>query len=329
MSFARPLLFIRPVRLETADYARYVTLHNAVEPEHPTTSEDAELTVKGRDPRLEHAHFFAGLSGEVVGYARYSQLTDRYHPQTFSVHVRTHPEWRKRGVGSALFDHLTKELKAFKPLLLLTGADEDRADAQRFATSRGFVEEAQYWESRLDITKFDAAPYEALFEKVDRLDLDIRPLSEFMDDTPDYEQRMYDLDWELGLDEPVPAPRTKPDYEPWIKNYFEHPRFTPESILIARDGTRWVGMSELRPTPKEGVIGNWFTALHQDYRGQGIATAMKVKNILWARSQGYREVRTDNNTLNRPMLTINERLGFVKQPAYVAFKKEIDDGSNL
>ena len=318
-----PDLSIRPVRLEDDDYARYVALHGAVEPEHPTSKEDVERFLKGRDPKLEHAHFFAEKDGDVLGYARYGQQTDRYHPQTFRVHVRVHPEWRSQGIGGKLYEHVLAELEPLNPLLLLTGADEDRPQAQNFATSRGFVEEARYWESRLDVTTFDAGPYEALLEKVAAGELDISPLSDIMDATPDYKQRMYELDMQLTDDEPAPYERTRPDAEPWIKNYFDDPRITPEAILIARAGDTWVGLSELRPTPKEGVVGNWFTALHHDYRGQGTATAMKVRNILWARAQGYREIRTDNNTLNRPMLNINERLGFVKQPVYIAYKQDV------
>ena len=314
---------IRPLKLGPTDYARYVRLHSLVEPDHPTTLEDAEKTIKGRDPKLEHAHYFAELDGEVVGYARYSQLRDRYHPQTFSLHVRTHPAWRRRGVGASLYQHLSEKLEPFSPLLFVSGATEDRPDALRFLKTRGFGEEARYFESRLDLATFNETPYTDLLRTVAEGPLDVRPLAEIMPGTPDYRQRMFDLDWQLTLDEPAPYEHTKPEPEAWIENYFEHPRFSPDSILIARDGDTWVGISELRLTPKEGVIGNWFTALHQNYRGQGIATAMKVRNILWAHEQGYREIRTDNNSLNRPMLNINERLGFIKQPAYIGFRKEL------
>ncbi|HEU5317585.1 MAG TPA: GNAT family N-acetyltransferase, partial [Chloroflexota bacterium] len=57
------------------------------------------------------------------------------------------------------------------------------------------------------------------------------------------------------------------------------------------------------------------------YRGKGIAMALKVRGVRYAREHGYREIRTNNDTANRPMLRINEAMGFVKQPAWIIFHK--------
>ena len=43
----------------------------------------------------------------------------------------------------------------------------------------------------------------------------------------------------------------------------------------------------------------------------------------YARDHGYREIRTWNDTRNRPMLRINEAMGFVKQPSSINFEKAL------
>ena len=46
--------------------------------------------------------------------------------------------------------------------------------------------------------------------------------------------------------------------------------------------------------------------------------------VAFARARGYREIPTRNNTRNRPMLRINEAMGFAKQPAWVVSQKLLD-----
>ena len=50
--------------------------------------------------------------------------------------------------------------------------------------------------------------------------------------------------------------------------------------------------------------------------------ALKLRTIGYARNAGYREIRTWNST-NRPMLAINEALGFARQPAWITFGKDL------
>lgn len=43
--------------------------------------------------------------------------------------------------------------------------------------------------------------------------------------------------------------------------------------------------------------------------------------MAYAKTHGYREIRARNDALNTPMLHINERLGFVREPAWIGFEK--------
>jgi hypothetical protein len=45
--------------------------------------------------------------------------------------------------------------------------------------------------------------------------------------------------------------------------------------------------------------------------------------VRYAQARGAREIRTWNNTRNRPMLRINEAMGFQKQPVWIEFEKSL------
>ena len=71
------------------------------------------------------------------------------------------------------------------------------------------------------------------------------------------------------------------------------------------------------------VLWVGFTGVRREVRGRGIATALKLESIRYAREQGYREIRTMNNALNQSMLRINEALGFRREPAWITFEKKL------
>jgi RimJ/RimL family protein N-acetyltransferase len=86
----------------------------------------------------------------------------------------------------------------------------------------------------------------------------------------------------------------------------------------------------LRVVTVAGVLYQGITGPRREYRGRGLARALKLRTIEYARAQGKREIRTWNDTLNAPMLAINVKLGFVRQPAWITFEKilEPDNGGS-
>ena len=69
-----------------------------------------------------------------------------------------------------------------------------------------------------------------------------------------------------------------------------------EAFLAVRDG-RYVGFT--------GALG---TAVDPAFRGQGIATALKLRAVSYARDHGLVTLHTSSG--NPVMLRINEQLGF-------------------
>jgi len=74
------------------------------------------------------------------------------------------------------------------------------------------------------------------------------------------------------------------------------------------------------------VLHQGLTGVLRDERGQGIARALKLRTIDYGRANGFREIRTLNDSLNGPMLAINVALGFVREPAWITFGKDLSAG---
>jgi GNAT superfamily N-acetyltransferase len=83
-------------------------------------------------------------------------------------------------------------------------------------------------------------------------------------------------------------------------------------------------MTEIRCSEaSEYPLFQELTGTLKAYRGLGIATTLKLKGFEWARDNGYTVIRTWSNSFNKPMLALNEKLGFVRQAADIAFKKTL------
>lgn len=317
----RPALRLRPLARSEGDYVQLTRLWNATEPDHPVTVEETRFDHESRPAKIRWGGVLAELARKVVGYASYSHQELTFHPQRFQVGVRVLPEHGRQGIGSALYQALLKVLAPLEPLELQATVDEARPWALAFAEKRGFREVARFFESRLSLGSFDPSPYAGLEAKLAGQGIRLALLSELTETTPDYRERIYWLDWICTQDEPLTDAPVKPEREAWLAQHFGRPDFRPDTYLVALDGERWIGLNQLRPLADSRVVYNGFTAVLRAYRGRGVATALKVKNLRWALQQGYHEVRTWNSSLNGPMLAVNQRLGFVREPADIAMKK--------
>ncbi len=319
----------RPARVDIRefrpeDYPSYVELLSQVEPEYPSTVEE----VRYEDEHFDRSKYFflrvvATRPGrdEVLGAAELQHSPWAFRPDRYWTWLGVRTDARGGGIGTRLYDRILAEARGRGGTALRLSVREDLAEAIAFAERRGFKERERTWESRLDLAAYDPAKFEARAALPPGIA--ITTLAVELKRNPEALRSLYELDTALSPDVPRLDPFTAPTFE-MFRDMITGPGYAPEACFLAKDGDRWIGMSNVfRSEGDPKILYTGFTATRREYRGKGIAWAMKVRAVAWAKAGGYRELRTWNSTLNAPMLSINVRLGFVKQPAWITFGADI------
>lgn len=324
-------LVIRPFDEQSdADYESLVAIGNSIEPDSPRTAGEVRDGDSRREPHIKHERFVAEMNGVVVGEGGYGQSPWNYHPRRFWVGMGVKPEFQGKGIGAALYETILEAVCAHDPLRVTSGTRADRERALRFLADRGFVEEMREWESRLDVPAFDFAPYEAerAEQRVEEAGICLTTMGRLAHD-PKRDRKIHALENQLGADVPSTDPHTDVTMEQWRKMLLESPNFLPDGYQVAvHEATgAYVGLSMLFARQADRDLDTGLTGVSRDWRRKGIALALKLRAIRFAKEYGAPRIRTENEINNRGMLGINERLGFVKQPAWIILVKRVAEAA--
>ncbi len=311
---------IRPFIVD--DYDTMVAIEALLFPDYAHDADEWRRRDETRPDYIRWGRFVAEKDGKIIGHSGFDQNTTMYHPQKFGIGIGVHPDFQGQGVGSALYDVIFDALAPFNPITIRSQAQEGRENGIRFLAQRGFIEEQRDFESRLDVNAFDATPFADAEKRVTDAGIKIKSVAELADD-PDRDHKLYEMDWAITLDMPAPDTQTKPAYEHFRTNTLDSPHFVPESWFVALDGDQYVGETQLWKSPGDPDLYTGATGVLREYRRKGIALALKLRAIAYAKSVNCARVKTWNCTTNRPMLSINEALGFQKEPAWIAYANHL------
>lgn len=304
------------------DIQSWVGIHNQNFPENPRSIE-----VMRHDDSLwnNQEHFRQRLvaeeAGHVVGTAVLEHMPWQFHPGKYRLSVEVAPSRQRQGIGSALYGAQVATARERGAVQVRGEAQESMTHVVDFLAHRDFEEVQRTWESRLDVARFEFSRFEGAEARALGQGITLTTLAD-EGLTENVLQGVYELDVACSADEPSLDPITSPPFEVWVKDGFEAPYSLPEAYFLAKDGDRYVGLSGLfKSLSMPDVLQQGFTAVARDYRGRGIALALKIRGVNFAQARGYREIRTHNNSRNRPMLRINEAMGFEKQPVWIEFAR--------
>ncbi|SRR5579884_421866 len=323
---------IRP--FDPGDYGAIVSVMNLAAPRSPTTVARVRDWDENRPARLKAGRWVVEAKDAIVAVGAFSQSPDLYHPQKFQIAIHVHPAHQGRGIGSSLFDVVTGQLQPHDPIGYQGRAYADDERALRFLVQRGFQEDFRTWESVLDVERFDPSPWQGLEEQLRAQGIQIRSLAEIGDD-PGRDRQIFELERDTMRDIPSPPSVTshREDLTPeqieerfarYVERALHHPDRPPESFFVARRGGEYIGLSYFELDREHRIAEILMTGVTREYRGRGVGTALKVRGVRYACDHGYRTIITGNDTLNRPILAINDRLGFVRQPQLIFFEKSLE-----
>jgi ribosomal protein S18 acetylase RimI-like enzyme/RimJ/RimL family protein N-acetyltransferase len=318
-------LVIRP--FEDRDYPAIAEVLKAAWPDE-AHSEAALREEDDHAPNIKWGRFVAEVEGQVVGEGEYTQFEGMYHPQKFAAWVTVKPMFRSQGIGKALYRQVLAALQPHDPISILSSTREDQPHALAWLKKLGFAEKMRYWESRLDVVGFDFTPWAGRMEAVEAAGFALKSLKELEADK-EHRQKLYDLWLEARQDVPRPEEMSEVSFEDYCKWVFESRYYLPEAHFVAIDKTtgQYVALSTLWKTDGD-YLSTGLTGTRRAYRRKGLALALKLKGIRFAKAYGTKEIRTGNETGNRAMLAINEALGFVKQPAWIDYVLTLQETSS-
>jgi len=304
-----------------------VEISNLLYAPHKTTEAEARYD----DEHFDKKYFLRRWVGEdpedgaAVATAEISHMPWSFHPQKFWMDLEVHPEWQRRGIGQAMYEAMGEELRARDAIVLRSSARESMMHSVHWLEKRGFVEKMRNWESHLDVASVDGAKFAP--KATVPQGVEIVTLAGEQAKDPGCLRRVFDMVNEIGPDIPNPDVFTASTYEMFLSG-IENPDSLHDGYFLAKAGGRYVGISNLwRSEGSPDVLYQGLTGVVREHRGRGLAWALKMRTIAYAREHGFRQIRTWNNTMNRPILNINEALGFVKQPVWITFQKDLAPGA--
>lgn len=316
---------IRP--FEPRDYPAAVEVANRSYPEYRDTVEEWKHRDRHRNPELVLKRFVAEVEGRVVGVASFEHEEGMFHPHKFEVSVTVDPDWRRRGIGRQLYERLMAELAPQAPIGFHSSTREDQADARAFLERRGFREAMRNWENHLHMADFDPSRFAGAIEAVEAQGIVLRSFAELRASDPGFFPKLYTTVDELHHDVPHPGGTTSVDYAHWVERISHNPNLMPEGYFIACDGVAYAGLSTLYRSEVEDYLFTGLTGVRRPYRRRGIALALKLKALDFARAKGYQLIKTWNASTNTGMLAINEALGFRRQPAWIFYTCDLAQAS--
>ncbi|MCA9919073.1 MAG: GNAT family N-acetyltransferase [Anaerolineales bacterium] len=315
---------IRPFQPTDADYEAIAAVEKAVYPENADKVED----FKHRDASREAEQFFKRWvvveDGRITAFAQLQQQIHSSTPGRYRFSIIVHPEFERRGVGTAVYDQIwqTLQTRQPQPTILESGTYQHLPQSIRFLEKRGFQQVMRWVITRVELPEFEITHFEPLIAKLQVQGITFATLPALQQQDENWLEKLHELDWQLVQDEPLPYTPKKMPQAQFKKLFIESPNVLPDGWIIALENGRTIGNSNLEKGPLPGGLSTGFTGVLRNYRRRGLATALKALSMNWAKQAGHQFIRTGNEE-NNPMLTLNKKLGFKEVTASLAFEKQL------
>lgn len=303
------------------DFTPLAQIYNEIYTDRATFTAEKLKASEDRTPKhLFREFYIAEQNEQVVAACLLTQDQLFSKPGWYFMNIWVRPLFQRQGVGGYLFDHLLKKSSELKATKLQCATYDTFKPSIRFLEKLGFAESYRNFESRMELSQFNPNDYSSLDEKLEKNGITLHHLSDLKD--PNHRQKIYAL--QANLEREVPGSELRAvlsfaDF--WSKADIDHP--DGEFFCVAMKQGEYIGLHFGSPPPGS----EWFmvrvTGVLPQFRHLGVATALKARGMIYAKQKGMPGAFTWNDSRNQPILTLNEKFGFKRQPACVQFAKEL------
>lgn len=297
---------IRKAGSDDADLARIASVINAVTPDDPASIDEmrwADATYPGS------ARFVAELESRPVGVGTVGRIY--MNPPEFDAlwaTIAVVSDARRLGIGSTLLAAISEHALAASKGWLHVPATEGRPEGIDFLVHRGYTEYERSKMVRLDLAGLAAPPVE--------IPAGVRLTT--LAERPELVPAIHAVALEAFPDIPGgDAPDAVGDLAEFRARDVDRLGIRHDAFMVAiANGTdRVVGYASLIMIPgSQTVAWHDMTAVVREWRGRGVARALKSATIGWAIANGLDALETGNDVDNASMRAVNARLGFQPMP---------------
>lgn len=273
-------------------------------------------------------HIFTAIAvdqqGEQVGF--YWALINKFQPDKVTLYLYVNPRFRCKGIGNQLFDDVFKLLIRNGCREFKCNVPEEDPDGLVFMSHRGFEQILHSIAMRLDFKDFDDAPYQPNIATLEDAGFQFTSM-EKLGNTIEAQQKLYILNDTTVMDTPLwRGGHCWNTFEEFQSDVCNQEWFKPGGQMVVIDNSTgaWVAMSAITQFRDSPDAYNLFTGVEKHYRGKKLAQVVKVLALKYARDVLKTPgVRTNHNTANSPMITIDEKFGYQFLPGSFAMLKKI------
>ena len=288
-------------RAETdADLEAWSRVRRIVVPDEPISTLEQMRSMAAEPDRF---FFLAELDGETVGsgVASDSNLADGF------AMPRILPAHRRHGFGSAVLGALLEHHAAVGHRTVSSRAEDDASLA--FATHHGFIEIDRQIEQVRAITSGEPDPPAYHGVEFTTVATD-----------PQLLERAYPLATHGYADMALVTGPAHVPLDEWLRDEATLPG---GSFVAIVDGeiVGWAGLNAWNDDDTRAENG--LTVVDRAWRGRGLATALKRRQLAWAAANGLRELVTWTQDANDAMRHVNTSLGYVTRTISRTVRREL------
>lgn len=258
--------------------------------------------------------------GMIIGYSDAVHNPGWMKKHYFFVQVAVDPAYRRMRIGTELFrtafDFTKQHAAATWGSTVLDTCNE----GWEFCRNLGFEIEYHMFESKLELNTFSGKQYEPMVKQLESNGFTFFTLADVAWNTESSE-KFYQLYKALEMDTPNSAQfPDKAEFDNWI---FSQDWYRPEGQIIVAKENRWVGLASLGFYTDTNTLYHNLTGVIREYRGIKLAQALKYKSIQHGRESGVSFMRTNNDSTNRSILAVNEKLGYKAEPGFYRLRLNV------
>lgn len=294
------------VATSDADLERVLAVRNAVEHE----PQSLIALRKERGTAIATLDLIAEQDGRDVGSGSIAWGPGALETHNVFIFAWVLPEYRHQGIGGALLDRLVAFAREAGMERMTTLVYADEPDSIAFVEHRGLAVDGGGQLGKLDLTTAPADRGVAPIEGIEMSSSAARP---------DLDRAVYELHSATHAEIPMLASTPMPTFETWMEMGGEGSGYLRNESVLALENGRVVGTVDVFDGG-EHIMFIAMTAVDPSARRRGIARLMKVELERRARAAGWKRIDTWNDGTNARIRGLNESLGYVYNPPYVALR---------